>query len=184
MVENVGKESSMGLSRREFLLIGAAAGAVAAAGVVLPISILARDGESGGLAMLGVFDRRRIGSLADFRDGGEIRFDYPLDGQANIAVKLGTQAHGGVGPDGDIVSYSRLCTHMGCAIDDFQAEHGVLGPCPCHFSTFDLGADGQVVLGQATQNLPRVLLEVEDEQVYATAVFRLVYGYHNTLAGV
>ncbi len=174
----------MGFSRREFLLIGAAAGAVAAAGVVLPISLLSRDEDAGGLAMLGVFDRRRIGSLSDFENGGTVTFDYPLDDQANIAVKLGKPTIGGVGPDGDIVAYSRLCTHMGCVIEDYQADHGVLGPCPCHFSTFDLGADGQVTLGQATQNLPRILLEVEDDDVYATAVFRLVYGYHNTLAGV
>ena len=40
-----------------------------------------------------------------------------------------------------------------------------------------------VTLGQATQNLPQVMLSVEDQDVYATGVIRLVYGYQNTLQG-
>ncbi len=41
-------------------------------------------------------------------------FDYPIVGTSNIIVKLGVQADNGVGPDGDIVAFSRICQHMGC----------------------------------------------------------------------
>ena len=98
-------------------------------------------------------------------------------------VKLGEPVAVGSGPDGDIVAYSALCTHMGCVVSEYQPEHRALGPCPCHFSTFDLANNGMVVLGQATQNLPQVLLSVEGEDVFATGVVRLVYGYANTLEG-
>ena len=53
----------------------------------------------------------------------------------------------------------------------------------CSFSTFDLVHNGQVTLGQATQNLPQVLLEVDGDDVFATGVIRLIYGYANTLQG-
>ncbi len=111
-------------------------------------------------------------------------FDYPLNGQGNVLVKTGNDfAIGGIGPDEDIVAFSRVCTHMGCELTEYQAEHGVLGPCACHFSTFDLIHNGQVTLGQATQNLPQVLLQIDGDDVYATGVVRLVYGYANTLEG-
>ena len=111
-------------------------------------------------------------------------FDYPLEGQSNILVKLGTVNPTGVGPDRDIVAFSNLCTHMGCPVLDYDSEHRTLGPCPCHFSSFDLAVDGQVSLGQATQNLPQVRLVVEDDDIYAEGVFRLVYGHSSTLTGV
>ena len=72
---------------------------------------------------------------------------------------------------------------MGCVLDQYMPEHNALGPCPCHFSTFDLANNGMVTLGQATQNLPQVLLSVEDDDIYATGVIRLVYGYADTLQG-
>ena len=178
----------MTFTRREMLAAGGALGAVLAAGVVVPVSLVLSDddAESSGAtgAMLSSFPRTRIGSLSDLRVGEPQFFEYPLEGQSNILVALGAAAIGGIGADRDVVAYSNVCTHMGCPITEFVADHGVLGPCPCHFTSFDLGRDGQVVLGQATQNLPRVLLEVEDEDIYAMGVYRLVYGHHNTLGGL
>jgi arsenite oxidase small subunit len=72
---------------------------------------------------------------------------------------------------------------MGCAVSEYQHEYKVLGPCPCHYSTFDLVHGGMVTLGQATQNLPQLLLSVKDDDLYADGVFRLVYGFDNTLQG-
>lgn len=40
-----------------------------------------------------------------------------------------------------------------------------------------------MTLGQATQNLPQILLKVDGDDVVATGVVRLVYGFHNTLEG-
>lgn len=185
------------LTRREFLLIGTAGGAVAAVGVIVPLSQLASDqtdvaagatttstlAPTPPTAVVGIFPRVRIASLGEVSQTEPISFEYPLQGQSNVLVKLGVEDAAGVGPDQDIVAYSSLCTHMGCVLEDYQPEYKALGPCPCHFSTFDLANDGMVTLGQATQNLPRVLLEVDGEDVYATGVVRLVFGFANTLQG-
>ncbi|MFQ5557503.1 MAG: arsenate reductase (azurin) small subunit [Acidimicrobiales bacterium] len=185
------------MTRRELLLAGVATGAVTAGGVLVPVAVVLDDGGSApgttapGVSVTGatgalvsVFPRTRVTSFADLEVGEPVFFDYPLVGQSNIAVRFGEALPGGVGPDRDLVAYSNICTHMGCTITDFVTEHGVLGPCPCHFTTFDLRRDGQVTLGQATQNLPRVLLDVDGDEVCADAVFRLVYGHADTLSGV
>lgn len=191
------------LTRREFLFVGAAGGAVAAVGVIIPLTRgVEQDGPVGGdgdgsdpstppstspasppSAVVGLFPTVRVASLDEVSVTDPITFDYPLQGQRNVIVKLDTPVATGVGPDDDIVAFSSLCTHMGCVVEDYKPEHNALGPCPCHFSTFDLANNGMVTLGQATQNLPQVLLTVEDNEIYATGVLRLVYGFANTLEG-
>jgi len=178
----------MSLTRREVLLGGGVVGAALAAGVVVPVSFVLSDddAESSGAtgAQLATFPRRRVAAMSGLDNGEPQFFDYPLEGQSNIIVKLAKPAMGGAGEGRDVVSYSNVCTHMGCPITDYQPDHGVLGPCVCHFTTFDLARDGQITLGQATQNLPRVLLEVDGDDIYAAGVFRLVYGHQNTLGGI
>jgi arsenite oxidase small subunit len=175
------------LSRREFLLTGTAAGAVAGAAVLVPLGFVLSDddappeGATG--AALATYPRTRIGSLSDLAVGEAQFFDYPYDGTTNVLVRLGERASGGIGPDRDVVAYSNRCTHMGCPVTEYQSELHLLGPCPCHFSSFDLSRDGIASLGQATQNLPRVLLELEDDDIYATGVYRLMYGFDDNLAG-
>ncbi|PZC45215.1 MAG: arsenite oxidase small subunit [Chloroflexi bacterium] len=112
-----------------------------------------------------------------------MRFDYPLVGQTNFLVKLGRPAAGGVGEDGDVVALSDFYTHMGCPIGSlFRADHGVVGPCACHFTTFDLALRGMVVIGQATENLPQITLTVENGDIVATGVLGIIYGYRDNLA--
>lgn len=186
------------LSRREFLFLGAATGAAAAVGILVPVSIVVRDSQPDGItttttttttlatgpaAAVAFFPEVAVARVSDLREGVPVDFDYPLVGQKNLLVKMGQGVIGGVGEADDIVAFSRLCTHMGCEIGDYQHEHGVLGPCPCHFSTFDLIHGGQVTLGQATQNLPQVLLRIDGDDVVATGVIRVVYGFSNTLEG-
>lgn len=118
-----------------------------------------------------------LASLTDLTVGVPFDFDYPEAGVECFAVKLGASAQSGVGPDGDIVAFSYLCTHMGCSLrDTYDHEHAVLGPCSCHFSTFSLAHDGMVVLGQATQSLVRIELEVEADQLIATGLVGVIYG--------
>ncbi len=173
----------MPLTRREFLLAGAAAGAFVGAGVVLPVAITLRDENGGPDSEALIYPRQRIASLSELQEGTPVFFDYPLVGQSNLLVKVGAPAEAGVGPDGDVVAFSNLCTHMGCPITTYQAAEGVLGPCPCHFTTFDLAHDAQVTLGQATQQLPRVLLTADGDDIYADGLLRLVYGHQNSLVG-
>lgn len=170
-----------GLTRREFLFLGAAAGAGVAVGVVVPLTRLSDAPAGAGSAVAQFFSRTRIGSLTSLVPGEPVLFDYPLAGQASMLVRLTAATETGMGPDQDVVAFSRVCTHMGCVIDEFRSDVDALGPCPCHFTTFDLAKGGQVILGQATQNLPQVLIDIEDDDIYATGVVRLVYGYHNTL---
>ena len=184
------------LTRREFLLIGSAAGAATAVGVIVPLTRLADAEETAPpgsspstsattptAAVVSVFPEVRVASLSGLNTTDPVKFQYPLQGQSNVLVKLGHPVATGVGPDQDIVAFSSMCTHMGCVVERYQPEYNALGPCPCHFSTFDLAHDGMVSLGQATQNLPQVLLDVRGNDIYATGVIRLVYGHVNTLQG-
>lgn len=164
-------------------MAGAAAGAFVGAAVVLPVAVILTDDDGSSEFEAMIYPKKRIGSLADLNNGEPIFFDYPLVGQSNMLVKVGSEAESGVGPDNDVVAFSNLCTHMGCPITTYQREEGVLGPCPCHFTTFDIAHDAQVTLGQATQKLPRVLLLTEGDDIYAHGLLRLVYGHQNSLIG-
>ena len=132
--------------------------------------------------VLVTYPRQRVASLSNIRQGEPVDFTYPLQGQQNFLVKLGEPAQGGVGPDSDIVAFSSICTHMGCPLTgQYKDEHKIIGPCPCHFTTFDLRISGMVVLGQATENLPQITLAIEDDDVYATGTMGLIYGFRDNL---
>ena len=106
----------------------------------------------------------------------------PLEDHQNFVVKLGDTAWDEVGPDGDIVAFNYLCSHMGGPLNgQYKHEYKMLGPCPFHFSRFDLAKNGTLILGQATQSLPQILLEVDQGEVYAVGVTGLVYGYRDNL---
>ncbi|HEC08546.1 MAG TPA: arsenate reductase (azurin) small subunit [Acidimicrobiales bacterium] len=129
------------------------------------------------------YPRVKVASMGSLEVDTPVMFEYPLKGQSNMLVKLGRPARGGIGPDGDVVAYSNQCTHMGCVLTDYDGDHKVLGPCPCHFTTFDLTLDGEVTLGHATEKLPRVILEMADGDIFAVGVDRLIYGHDDNLAG-
>jgi arsenite oxidase small subunit len=179
-------------SRRDFIIGAVAGGAAATVAVLVPVTLIGDgDGDeppgegpaaSEPAVVLTTFPRQRIGSLSALKQGQPLDFEFPLQGQPNFLVKLGEPAKGGVGPDGDIVAFSYLCAHMGCPlIGQYKDEHKILGPCTCHFTTYDLRNNGMVVLGQATQSLAQISLAVEDDDVYATGVIGLVYGFRDNL---
>lgn len=126
------------------------------------------------------YARTRIASLSEILDGEPRVFYYPDDDPygANLLVKLGELAGGGVGPDRDIVAFNQLCTHMGGPLaGTYNPAQNVLGPCPFHLTTFDLTRHGMVVSGHATESLPQIMLEVEGDAVYAVGVMGLMYGH-------
>lgn len=185
----------MALSRREFLAWGVTTGAVAAAGVVVPVALLSDDGEGSDgeasppppetvPAVVTLYPRVKIGSVSTLADHAEVGFSYPTKETPASLFKLGRPAAGGVGPDGDIIAFATYCTHMGCPLGgQFDPEHGTLGPCGCHFTTFDLAKRGQVVIGQATSDLPQILLEVEDNgDIVAAGTMGIAYGFRDNLA--
>jgi len=109
------------------------------------------------------------------------------DGYERMAAYFGERAKGGVGlivtggigPNKDIVAYSMLCTHKGCPLN-YLADRQML-VCPCHWSSFDPAKGGRLVIGQASQSLPSVQLDVADGMVRATGVDGLIYGRHTNI---
>jgi arsenite oxidase small subunit len=125
-----------------------------------------------------------VGKTSDLVEGELVDFRFPLEGHFNFLVKLGSLANDGVGPSKDIVAFSYFCSHMGCPLQGlYNQEHKMLGPCPCHYSRFDLSKSGIMILGQATQSLPQIVLETSGDDIYATGVTGLVYGYWNNTDG-
>lgn len=120
-----------------------------------------------------------VAKAADLQPGTPVFFDYPQPGQRNMLVKLVKPADEGVGPDGDIVAFSAFCAHQGAPLDKaYNHDLGVLGPCPLHFSSFDLTRSGMLVVGKATQPLPQVVLTVDATgQITATGMYGLIFGY-------
>ena len=60
----------------------------------------------------------------------------------------------------EIAAYSGYCTHNGCALRQEEQELD----CPCHGSRFD-AANGEVLAGPATRQLPTVEIVVEDDEI-------------------
>ena len=158
------------MSRRRFLLAGGALITLAA----LPGASLAAPLK----ALMAGYAREKVGSLSALKAGEPLVFTYPNPNVRNILVKLGTPAGGGVGPDKDIVSFNQQCTHMGGPLEgSFKGKYQALGPCPLHLTTFDLTRHGMVISGHATESLPQIVLEVKGDDIFATGVMGLVYGY-------
>jgi ubiquinol-cytochrome c reductase iron-sulfur subunit len=63
---------------------------------------------------------------------------------------------------GDLVAYSKLCTHMGCPVGLYQAKAGLL-LCPCHQSTFDVANHCNPIFGPAANSLPQLPIQIDDE---------------------
>jgi arsenite oxidase small subunit len=104
-----------------------------------------------------------------------LNFSFPDASSPCTLVKLGRAVPGGVGPDRDIVAYSTLCTHMGCPVAYDSSTRTFR--CGCHYSVFDAEMGGQMVCGQATENLPQVTLEVDAQGgLVATSINGLIYG--------
>lgn len=66
-----------------------------------------------------------------------------------------------------ILAYSKICTHAGCAIALYRTplfeptEPGPALVCPCHYSTFDPAAGGNVLFGPAGRALPQLPLRID-----------------------
>lgn len=167
------------LGRRDVL--GTAAGGVAVS-VFLPAGADAASGE-GARVDLGIYPEKRIATLSELVEGEPMAFTYPLEEQPNMLVKLGEKALRGIGPDEDIIAYSSLCTHMGGSLRGrYRHDLKALGPCPFHFSVFDLKKGGIPVHASATQNLPQIVLKQDGDDIVAVGVLGLIYGFRNNLA--
>ena len=128
------------------------------------------------------FPRVKVGQLSDLQVGQPIVFNYPLDNEPNILVKLGVKAVGGVGPDGDIVAFSSICQHLGCIYGfqttgsspacnlSYSADRPV-GYCCCHGSVYDFTNAAAVISGPSPRPQPQVKLEIDTSgDIYAVGM--------------
>lgn len=170
------------INRRDFLKMGgssaAATGAIIATGSLLSTTT-AEAAESGRTTL--DYPVQNISSAIKLTINKPVSFTYPDKRSPCIMVRMGHEVPGGAGPKKDIVAYSTLCTHMGCPVN-YDTESRCF-KCPCHFSIFDSETSGQMVIGQATENLPRILLSYnpKTDTVNATGVDGLIYGRQSNI---
>ncbi len=117
-----------------------------------------------------------IGKAGGMKVNQPVSFSYPDKFSPCVAIRMGEPVSGGVGPNNDIVAYSTLCTHMGCPVV-YESQSKIF-KCGCHFSTFDAEQVGQMICGQATENLPKIILNYHpsDDSINAVGVDGLIYG--------
>lgn len=166
------------LSRRIFLKSSSSAAAVSvgAAGAALMATPAAAATTAGTTATNLLYPRRSVGKAGGMPVNQAVNFSYPDASSPCVALRMGSAVPGGVGPNKDIVAFSQLCTHMGCPVQYEGATKTF--KCGCHFSIFDPENGGQMVCGQATEDLPKVQLEYDakTDTVAAVGIDGLIYG--------
>ena len=137
------------ISRGRFIGLGAAAG-LGAVGVVG--SAACGSSEGGKEVARG----QVIAKEADLAPGSALAFTDASTGKPGMLVHL---------KSGEFVAYSAECTHQGCTLSYRAKGEGYLA-CPCHGSAFDPVGGGEVVSGPADEPLPRLPIEVMNEQIF------------------
>lgn len=102
--------------------------------------------------------RKRIASLRDLPIASAVTFDYPGDLDPCLLIRMDERT---------LAAYSQQCTHLSCAVVPRIAE-GVLH-CPCHEGDFDLRT-GRNIKGPPPRPLPKILIEVHGDDVYAVGI--------------
>ena len=62
-------------------------------------------------------------------------------------------------PDNQVLAFSSICPHLGCAVDFRQAENDFY--CPCHTSSFDL--DGEKTNAIPPRGMDRLAVKVDPQ---------------------
>jgi arsenite oxidase small subunit len=170
---------SADLSRRFFLLRGGALAATTAAAVGCSNELKEKESPTYNLTL--PYPEAAVAKAGQLQAGTPHYFNYPDLSSPCILLKVGRRVVSGAGPDGDIVAYSRLCSHRGCPLT-LDEQRGVL-KCHCHYSMFDPEQGGQMIVGQATVNVPQILLSYRssDDSVLAVGIHGLIYGRASNL---
>lgn len=162
------------MNRRNFLKGSSAAAAIPLMGSTG--SVLATESSRSNTGVTLDYPQTAIGNANSIPVNKAISFSYPDSDSPCALIRMGQQVPGGIGPNKDIVAYSILCNHMGCPL--MYAPETRTFKCPCHFSIFDSEKAGQMVTGQSTENLPRILLSFNEDsgEIKAIGVDGLIYG--------
>lgn len=105
-----------------------------------------------------VFPRRLVVRVGDVPRGGVKLFRYP--GPDDPCILFHTQSD-------RFVAYSQKCTHLSCAV--IPATDGQRIECPCHHGFFSI-EDGRVLQGPPPRPLPRIVLDQQGDELWATGV--------------
>jgi arsenite oxidase small subunit len=181
-------------SRRGFLKVAMTISTLLAIGGIAALikSMASPALPSRGTPGLKQFPRVKIAQISDLQPNRPLTFNYPLDNEPNVLVKLGEKADGGVGPEGDIVAFSSICQHLGC-IYGFQAAgtspgcnlsykaDGPKGYCCCHGTVYDFLHRAKVISGPSPRPQPLVILEVDSAgNIFAVGMGPPTIFGHNT----
>ena len=170
-----------GFSRRGFLKgAGATAVGIAIAGGTAHAEAKGGSARDAGRTVL-PYPRHALGNAGQLKEGSPVEFTFPDNASPCVLIKNAGAVAGGVGPDRSITAFSTVCTHMGCPVE-YQPRSSTF-KCPCHFTTFDAEKGGQLICGQATENLPQVVLEYDEktDSLYAVAIHGLLYGRQSNI---
>ena len=164
------------MNRRNFLK---GSGIAVAIPLVGSTAALAKGNESGSINNTGTtldYPETAISNASELAVNKALTFNYPDDNSPCAMIRMGKAVPGGVGPEKDIVAYSILCNHMGCPLVYEPGSRTF--KCPCHFSIFDSEKAGQMVIGQATEDLPSILLSYDKDtgDIKAVGVNGLIFG--------
>jgi arsenite oxidase small subunit len=164
------------LSRRSFLKSGSVAAAAAVGSTRMSAAEAKPSPLSVSTATTLSYPKIPIGKAGRMPVNQVVSFSYPDAASPCNAIKMGTPVPGGVGPGRDIVAFSIMCTHMGCPLS-YENESRTF-KCGCHYSMFDAEKNGQMICGQATEDLPIITLEYDskNDTVSAAGVDGLIYG--------
>jgi len=113
---------------------------------------------AGRLPKTNQYPKKVVGSVSRLEQQRSILFRYPTERDPCIAVRT---------PEGRLVAYSQVCTHLSCAVVYSQSENKLL--CPCHNGSFNV-IQGAPTGGPPTRHLPRVLVEQRGDEIFATGV--------------
>jgi arsenite oxidase small subunit len=152
------------ISRRKFLQ-------TTSASAVLFFAGLSKEGHA---APPKGYPSKKIGNINNLKPNEPLTFAYPDNNSPCMLVKVDKEAIGGVGPDKNVVSFSTICTHMGCPL---AYSKGRL-VCKCHYSMFDVSRNGQTYQGLASQWVAQIVLRLDAAtgNIYAEGVEGLIYG--------
>jgi Rieske Fe-S protein len=140
------------VARRDFAkFLVLTSGAFAAGQVWIAAQQLLKKGRSAA-------PRLRIAAISEIPVGSAKTFSYPQPQNRCLLVRLGAQ---------ELVAFSQSCTHLSCAVVPEVAKGVFL--CPCHDGYFDIRS-GKNIGGPPPRPLPRITLEIEREDVFATGV--------------
>jgi arsenite oxidase small subunit len=162
------------MSRRSFLKSSSVAVAIPVMGTTG--TVLAKENSPTNTGTTLDYPETAVGNAHQLPINKPVNFNYPDSRSPCALIRMGQAVPGGMGPDQDVVAYSILCNHMGCPLN-YDPESRTF-KCPCHFSIFDSEKAGQMVIGQATEDLPRILLSYNKDtgDIKAVGVSGLIFG--------